>query len=172
MPLLSATPRARQGDVTGEAQGDEVDLLADLGARLRSEGKRLGHARRRVLEALEAADGPVTAEDVAVQLPDVHVSSVYRSLNVLGELGLVEHTHLAHGAALYELSSSTPTVHLVCEVCGRDESVPAELFDPVRERLRDEHQFVLFANHFALVGQCTACAQASRLRRHDQDRGG
>ena len=110
-----------------------------------------------MLAALGSAPGPVTAEALAAQLPGVHVSSVYRSLNVLEDLGLVRHTHLAHGAALYELERGPATVHLVCEVCGRDVAVAAELFDPVRERVLAEHDFVLSAHHFAVVGRCTTC---------------
>lgn len=133
------------------------EALSEAGVRLRSEGRRLGQARRRVLEVLSTSEGPVTAEDLAAQLPDVHVSSVYRSLHVLEELGLVTHTHLAHGAALYELGAAGRTVHLVCEVCGRAVEVPVEYFDGVRDRVADEHDFVISARHFAIVGRCTAC---------------
>ena len=141
---------------TGERPTTPGDVEA-LGRNLRAQGRRLGHARRRVLEAFEAIDRPATAEELAATIPDVHVSSVYRSLVVLEELGLVSHTHLAHGPALYELGPAASVVHLVCEVCGRDVPVPSEVFDPVRGRIATTYGFHLTAHHFAVVGRCTGC---------------
>jgi Fur family ferric uptake transcriptional regulator len=95
---------------------------------LRSGNRRIGRARRQITEFLGDHDGPVTAEDIIDHLPDVHPSSVYRALNVLEELGYVRHVHLAHGAALYELTDQISTVrHLVCEVCGHTTEVPTRL---------------------------------------------
>ena len=93
----------------------------------------MGSARRQVIEILGSLDGPVTAEAVAARLPDIHVSSVYRSLNLLEELGVVRHVHLAHGPALYELTDVADGIrHLACERCGRDVVVPTALFDDLR----------------------------------------
>jgi Fur family ferric uptake transcriptional regulator len=125
---------------------------------LRSGGRRMGHARRRVLDALGFQVGPVTADDLATALPDVHVSSVYRTLAVLEELGIVRHVHLAHGPALYELSDRVVTLrHLVCEVCGRTVEVPASAFAALNDLVEREHGFVLDSGHFALPGRCVGC---------------
>src|SRR4051794_31544004 len=105
---------AMTGSDERRASADEVEAL---GRHLRAQGRRLGHARRRVLEGFAGLDRPVSAEELAARVPDVHVSSVYRSLVVLEELGLVAHVHLAHGPALYELGPAANVVHLVCEVC-------------------------------------------------------
>jgi Fur family ferric uptake transcriptional regulator len=142
----------------GRSRSDDVGAMS---ARLRSGGRRLGQARRRVLEVLQQQPGPVSAEELAAQLPEVHVSSVYRSLAVLEELDLVAHTHLAHGPALYELAPARDVVHLACEVCGRDVAVPSELFDPVRRRISRDYGFELSAHHFAIVGRCASCASTS-----------
>lgn len=126
--------------------------------RLRAGGRRLGHARRRVLEELGRHGGPVTAEALAEQVPDVHVSSVYRTLAVLEELGIVRHVHLAHGPARYELSESGRSDRLlVCEVCGRTLEVPAAVFADLIAALERDYDFVLDATHFALTGHCTSC---------------
>ena len=66
-----------------------------------------------------AHEGAFTADDLAASLDDVHVSTVYRSLALLEEIGVVDHVHLAHGPAMYERAASVGTSqHLVCEVCG------------------------------------------------------
>ncbi len=130
---------------------DTTDLL-------RSGNRRIGRARRRVVEALGERNGPTTAEELAERLPDVHPSSVYRSLSVLEELGFVRHVHLAHGPALYELADTVSSIrHLVCEVCGRTVQVPVELFDSLHRRLERDYGFVLDSGHFALPGRCVAC---------------
>ena len=118
----------------------------------------MGHARRRVLDALGHQDGPVTADELARALPDVHVSSVYRTLAVLEDLAIVRHVHLAHGPALYELSDRVATVrHLVCEVCGRVVEVRAGLFAELSEVVESDYGFVLDSGHFALPGRCVGC---------------
>jgi len=120
----------------------------------------MGAARRQVIEVLGALDGPVTAEDVAARLPEIHVSSVYRSLNVLEELGVVRHVHLAHGPARYELTDVADQVrHLACEQCGRDVVVPSALFDDLRATIEQEYGFVMDSGHFAMPGRCRDCAQ-------------
>jgi len=124
--------------------------------------RRSGRARQKVLRALEAAGGPVSAEELAAQVPDVHVSSVYRALSVLEDDGVVSHVHLGHGPAVYQLATTAEEVrHLVCDSCGRQLVVPASVFDDVSRTLRDRYGFVLNAGHFAVVGHCTTCAARS-----------
>ena len=121
--------------------------------------RRTGRARRLVLEALERSPEPVSAEDIAHHLPDVHVSSVYRALAVLEEDGVVTHVHLGHGPAVYQLREDASQVrHLVCDVCGRLVVVPVTLFAALADELASAHDFVLDTEHFAVVGRCTGCA--------------
>jgi Fur family transcriptional regulator, ferric uptake regulator len=136
----------------------ESQVGPDPGSRIKAAGLRMGAARRQVIDVLGSMSGPVTAEEVAVRLPDVHVSSVYRSLNVLEELGVVRHVHLTHGPALFELSDVAAQIrHLACERCGRDVVVPASLFDDLRTVIEQEYGFVIDGGHFAIPGRCTDC---------------
>ena len=136
------------------------DVHPDAPARLRAAGLRMGSARRQVIEILGSLDGPVTAETVAARLPDIHVSSVYRSLNLLEELGVVRHVHLAHGPALYELTDVADGIrHLACERCGRDVVVPTALFDDLRVVIERDYGFVMDGGHFAIPGRCSGCAE-------------
>jgi Fur family ferric uptake transcriptional regulator len=138
---------------------------------MRSDGRRLGAARRQVIQALSGRDAPVSAEELAEELPSIHVSSIYRSMAVLEEMGLVRHVHLTHGAALYELANDTPdSQYLVCDVCGRDIAVPASLFDELRRDIKKDYGFVLQGGHFALPGHCTECDPASVARPHPHAR--
>ncbi len=125
-------------------------------------------ARRAVVGALLVGDEHVTAEDLvaAVQRshPDVHRSTVYRCLEALEELGVIEHVHLGHGAAVYHLAEDRHQ-HLVCDRCSTVVEVPEELFGELRQRLQHDYGFAVGASHFAVVGRCRACAdQEGRAR--------
>jgi Fe2+ or Zn2+ uptake regulation protein len=134
---------------------DDIDAITTA---LRSAGHNVGATRRAILAVVLAHEGAFTADDLAASLDDVHVSTVYRSLALLEEIGVVDHVHLAHGPAMYERAASVGTSqHLVCEVCGIHLSVPSEVFEGARRVLEDEYGFALSGGHFALTGRCTNC---------------
>jgi Fur family transcriptional regulator, ferric uptake regulator len=131
-------------------------ILDQLSAR----GMRRTSARQAILEAFFAAESHVTAEDIAAEVhrrfPSVDVSTVYRTLDTLEQLGIVDHTHLAHGPAIFHLADDDHQ-HLVCERCGRVEEVPPEKLEPFLEAIRAEFDFDVDRRHFALAGICGAC---------------
>ena len=129
---------------------------------LREGGGRVTTARRAVLSALlEGARRHVSAEELAAALhadnPAVHLSTVYRTLDALEQLGVVTHVHLGHGRAIYHLTDELHH-HAVCEACGDVLQLPDSIFGDVQATLRDSWGFDLDAHHFALVGRCTTCA--------------
>jgi Fe2+ or Zn2+ uptake regulation protein len=128
--------------------------------RLAANGMRRTSARQAILEAFFAADSHVTAEDIAVavhrRFPSVDVSTVYRTLDTLEQLGIVDHTHLAHGPAIFHLADDDHQ-HLVCERCGRVAEVAPKKLEPFLEALRAEFDFDVDRRHFALVGICGDC---------------
>jgi Fur family ferric uptake transcriptional regulator len=137
-----------------------VDRVEELCDALRSHGERVTRARRAVLEVLVAAPGHLTAEEIQARVeataPDVHLATVYRALETLARLELVEHAHLGHGPAVYHLADDLHH-HLVCEVCGAVIEAPASLFRSAERRMRDDFGFVPRAHHFAVVGRCRGC---------------
>jgi Fe2+ or Zn2+ uptake regulation protein len=135
--------------------------LDELIGELRARGGRVTSARRSVLAALVSAPGHPTAEELTARVqaaqPDVHLSTVYRSLDSLEQLGLVDHVHLGHGRAVYHLTDDSHQ-HLVCEVCGVVIEVPDSTFAELSEELRTRYGFALRPNHFAVLGRCAGCA--------------
>src|SRR6266700_7906295 len=118
--------------------------VGDVLDRLAARGMRRTSARQAILEAFFAAETHVTAEDIAAEVhrrfPSVDVSTVYRTLDTLEQLGIIDHTHLAHGPAIFHLADDDHQ-HLVCESCGRVEEVAAEKLEPFLEALRTEFDF-------------------------------
>ena len=127
---------------------------------LRARGGRVTTCRRAILETFLGVGGHVTAEALTARVqatqPDVHESTVYRFLDELERLGVVDHVHLGHGPAVYHLASDAHH-HLVCDRCGSVEEVPEALFAELRTRLRDDFGFTLEPRHFAVTGRCKNC---------------
>jgi Fur family ferric uptake transcriptional regulator len=140
-----------------DAPALEVHDLADAVAQLRSRGLRLSTARRLVLEALFAADGPVSAEYVMRRLR-LDLSSVYRNLELLESHGLVRHVHLGHGPGLYALRGHDERAYLYCERCGAVQAVAPEELDAVRDCVREQFGYEARFTHFPIVGTCAECA--------------
>jgi Fur family ferric uptake transcriptional regulator len=128
---------------------------------IRLRGGRLSSARRVLLEALFAAEGPVSADYIAQgmggRITRSDLSSVYRNLELLEELGVVRHVHLGHGPALYELERGRACGYLVCERCNRVDAVDAEELEGVRAEVRTRFGFQVRFSHFPIVGLCPAC---------------
>ena len=133
-------------------------------AELRARGYRLTPQRQLVLEAVGAI-GHATPEEIVTQVrltaSGVNISTVYRTLELLEELGLVRHTHLGHGAPTYSVAGQDDHVHLVCRDCDAVEEASVELVAAVVDRLSQEMGFVVDVGHFALFGRCRLCTAAS-----------
>lgn len=137
-----------------------TDVATAILDRIRAGGGRITPARRAILAELVGGAHHRTAAELAeavqARLPDVHESTVYRFLDALTDLGVVEHVHLGHGPAVYHLVDSAHH-HLLCETCGSVIEVPRSLLDGVARRVRDRYGFRLRPRHFALVGRCGSC---------------
>ena len=116
---------------------------------LRASGYRVTPQRQLVLEAvtkLEHATPEEIFADVQQTARGVNVSTIYRTLELLEQLGLVTHTHLGHGAPRYHLAAEAEHVHLVCRECGQITEVdPAAVGRPGhragrRVRFRDRRR--------------------------------
>jgi Fur family transcriptional regulator, ferric uptake regulator len=124
---------------------------------VRDRGMRLSTARRLLLEALFAADGPVSAPQLAQEVA-IDTTSVYRNLELLERHGLVRHIHLGHGAGLWLLAGREDLEYLHCEQCGKVTAVAVEELDPVREQISERFGYQARFTHFAIVGVCGDCA--------------
>lgn len=134
----------------------------ELAARLRRQGYRLTPQRQLVLRAVEKL-GHATPDEVLAEVHSqssaVNVSTVYRTLEVLEQLGLVRHAHLSDRAPTYHSVTDHEHFHLVCRNCHKVISVDPEMVAPFAERLEAEQGFVLDVGHLAVFGRCTDCEE-------------
>jgi Fur family ferric uptake transcriptional regulator len=143
-----------------------VEQVLDL---LRAEGHRITTPRRLLIQSLLDAGGHRTAEELAQAVqsraPDVHLSTIYRNLEELERLGVIEHAHLGHGAATYHLAAVNHG-HLVCGECDTVIEVPDELFSVLRDDASARFGFTIDPHHFAMLGLCAACAAKATAAQH------
>ena len=136
----------------------------DWHGELRRRGYRLTPQRQMVLEAVGEL-GHGTPDEIAAAVHQkasgVNISTVYRTLELLEEIGLVRHTHLGHGAPTYSVATDDDHVHLVCRDCGAVEEVPPGVLDAVVQTLERERGFSVDVGHFAVFGRCRDCAAAA-----------
>jgi Fur family ferric uptake transcriptional regulator len=142
---------------------DDTSTIEGALALVRKHCGRVTSSRRFLLRALFESDGHQSAEELAAivqqQVPDIHLSTIYRNLEELERLGVIVHAHLGHGAATYHLAASTHG-HLVCEECGAMIDVPGDFFVSVGEAAKASFGFVIDPHHFAMLGRCANCAEA------------
>jgi Fur family transcriptional regulator, ferric uptake regulator len=161
-------PPRRPGTATLTADADkhalEVRDLSSAIALMRGRGLRLSAARRLVIEALLAADGPMSAEQIAEgiggRVPSSDIASVYRNLQAFEDIGLVRHVHLGHGPGLHALAVAGEREYLTCERCADYRPVAAAELDGVRELIERQFGYRASFTHFPIVGLCPGCAVA------------
>ena len=129
---------------------------------LRADGHRISAARRLVLEALFAAEGPVSADRLAGgldgRLPGSDLASLYRNLDTLAAAGIVEHLHVPHGPGLYVLTGRGAG-WAACERCGGVERLGRAAAARLRAAVREATGFDAGLAHFPVIGVCPRCAE-------------
>ena len=131
---------------------------------LRARGYRVTPQRQLVLEAV-ARLGHATPEEVGAEVRQaargVNISTIYRTLELLEQLGMVTHAHLGHGAPTYHLAADADHVHLVCRSCGKVTEVSPEAVWPLVTALDAGQDFETDVGHLTVFGRCGQCRPVS-----------
>jgi Fur family ferric uptake transcriptional regulator len=128
---------------------------------LRERGYRLTPQRELILNAVDTL-GHATPDEVLAEVRKhsdaVNVSTVYRTLEVLEELGLVRHAHLSDRAPTYHSVRDHEHFHLVCRNCHQVISVEPDVIKPLVSRLETDHSFTVDIGHLTVFGTCQDCS--------------
>jgi Fur family transcriptional regulator, ferric uptake regulator len=140
-----------------------MEPVDEIVRRLRREGRRLTPQREAILSDVMRAEGHITPQTVArrVQrrMPAVNVSTVYRTLAMLEELGVVQHSHLEQGAE-YHRTGEGEHVHLTCSRCGAEDDLSLREAGSLKAVIRRHRGFLPDLRHFAISGLCASCQKA------------
>ena len=145
----------------------DQDRLAAYQATLIASGVRLTPQRFMVLEVLAASPGHTTAErvlaGVQARYPYVNKTTVYRTLELLSDLGMVVTTHSGGNQYEYELVEA-PHHHLICKECRREIELPDTALNALRHLVDQEYGFRPCLDHFVMFGVCRECQNQSARR--------
>jgi Fur family ferric uptake transcriptional regulator len=138
--------------------------MTDWQTRLRDSGHRLTPQRELVLAAVENL-GHATPDEVYAEVRTrseaINLSTVYRTLELLDELGLIRHAHLTDRAPTYHSANGHEHSHLVCRGCSKVISVGRSAMESALATLATEHGFVPDYGHLSVFGWCPDCAETT-----------
>jgi Fur family ferric uptake transcriptional regulator len=141
-------------------------FLSEIRNRLHARGERMTRPRQAVLGVLADDRGHLSAEEIVAVVAErdssVHRASVYRTLEALTHLGVVQHVHVSHGPTVYHLvDGDSGHLHLQCTSCGDISDAPSTLLLGVAGELDQAYDFTLDLGHVALSGLCSTCRAAA-----------
>lgn len=138
---------------------------------LKEAGYRLTPQRAMILEAIHHLRDHVTADQILAYVeeryPNVDPSTVYRTLDLLIELSIVNTLDVSGRPTEYELGDE-PHHHLICRECGGVVTVPADRLDRMFHEVLAAYGFEADMNHLAITGRCATCRTEASV---DESRG-
>jgi Fur family transcriptional regulator, ferric uptake regulator len=150
------------GGADRRAPARDPEPWPDLRHELRRRGLRWTPQRRLVLEVLAGTRGHLTGSEIVERCRardgEVTPSTVYRTLDVLEELGYLHHSHGADGREEFHVLPATEHAHLQCVRCGGTWEMDAAESAPIVERLATSRRFRVDVGHLTLAGTCAACS--------------
>ena len=133
----------------------------DIVKKLTERGYRLTPQRLMTIAAIEHSDGHISAEEIYAQVvskyPHVNISTVYRTLELLKQLGLVTDTDFGEGRVRYHPVGKGHHHHLVCQECGATVDLGETVLTPLKDVLLREYGFSADLRHLAIFGRCGKC---------------
>jgi len=134
-----------------------------LDRKLSNLGYRLTPQRMMILSAIEGSDSHISAEEIYAQVraryPQVNISTVYRTLELLKELELVTEISLGDGRVRYHCMGKGHHHHLVCQKCGAIIDVEESILNPLWAEIQQKYNFKVNMKHVAFFGLCAKCRE-------------
>ncbi len=129
--------------------------------KLTEKGYRLTPQRIMVLEAIEHSHDHISAEeihaDVVKKYPHVNISTIYRTLTLLEQLGMVTQTDMGGGCIRFHPAERGHHHHLICQSCGSTIDLEESALLPLQQSLRESYNFEADLSHLAIFGRCRNC---------------
>jgi Fur family ferric uptake transcriptional regulator len=135
---------------------------SDMPALLRSRGLRWTPQRRVLLDVLARTSGHVTGAELVERCREVDPttipSTVYRTLDVLEELGVVRHAHGVDGREEFHVMPAADHGHLYCTGCRATWEIGADEAAVMLATLQASRGFAVELSHLSIAGRCVHCS--------------
>jgi Fe2+ or Zn2+ uptake regulation protein len=134
---------------------------ASLRTTLRATGRRLTGQRQLLLDFLREHGGHLAAQELFTLAhardARLNLSTVYRTLALLRDLGLVDERHLGEDHHHYELRTQTTHYHLRCQGCGEVIEFASPLVEQLQAEIAGRYRYRSTEAQIDLFGFCAAC---------------
>jgi len=151
--------------ISNKEPGKETGSLENNKA-LNVTGMRLTKQRALILEIIRRGQGHLDADEVyrraRVKQPRLSLSTVYRTLQLLKKLGLVEEVHFDEAHHHYEVKPPSEHHHLVCLGCGKVIEFHYPLTRYVKRKVPEAQDFEITGTEVRMTGYCSKCCQARK----------
>jgi Fur family ferric uptake transcriptional regulator len=138
---------------------------SDVRSRFHERGLRWTPQRRTVVDVLAETDGHITGAELVERCrardPQTIPSTVYRTLDVLEELGLVRHGHGADGREEFHVAPHAEHGHRYCATCGGSWEISSDTAAEIVDAFRQGEDFEVDLSHVTVVGRCAECQRAA-----------
>ncbi len=128
---------------------------------LKRSGHRVTHQRELIIEVICAGHGHTSFDDIVERTrardTSVDRSTIYRTVHLFVDLGLVVEAKTGGTETLYEIRKPLPHHHLVCRSCGNEREVPNHTIQATIDAVFAEYGFRVSTDHLVLFGVCAAC---------------
>lgn len=134
-------------------------------ATLRQHGYKLTPQRRAVIHAIASTQDHLTPATIYEKMrqirPDIGLVTVYRTLGILAELGLICELHAGGNCRSYTISNPQHHHHLICSNCGIVIDFTSHYLSGLEHSLSRESGFRIDSHLLEFVGLCRACQRAT-----------
>lgn len=144
----------------------DYDVLKE---ELKKKGYKLTPQRRSIVDTIVDSEGKhLTAEEIYDEVkkkcPEIGLATVYRTILLLEEIGIVSRLHLNDGCSRYELVHSDEKHrhhHLICNKCNSVIEVEDDLLDELEANIEDNYGFKIMDHSVKFFGICSECQKKS-----------
>jgi Fur family ferric uptake transcriptional regulator len=144
-----------------------MNEIKDFKEMLKEKGYKITNQRKHVFEVVIENDGKhlnsqEIYEHVRQKYPEIGVATVYRTLALLEEMGLIYGVDFEDGFRRYEIAKDHEEHrhhHLICLECGFIREVPEDLLGAIEEGILKKHNFKVLNHRVKFYGYCEKCAK-------------
>lgn len=144
-----------------QTSATQVDRASEILDRIAEQGHRLTGPRQALVQILAARDHHFSAQEAweEVQAHGIEIgrATVFRTLDLLTELGILDRVHAGDGCHRYVVCEPSHHHHLMCTDCGRVQPFDAGEVEGQIGKLAEAMGFSVITHHLELIGRCAEC---------------
>jgi Fur family transcriptional regulator, ferric uptake regulator len=150
------------GNIMSKLSPKEIEKLKE---NLKKRGYKLTPQRRAIVDIIVLNEGAhLTTEElydlVRKECPEIGLATVYRTVQLLGEIGVLSKLDLNDGRSRYELiheEENHQHHHLICKSCGKVTEVQGDLLDYLEHSIEEKYNFKVTNHSVKFYGICCDC---------------